>query len=320
MSMDTWLLDVIACPLDGGRLAVVRGGRARAGGLDVGALACHRCEQHYPVVGGVPIIVPLPTEWLAAYHDAVLAALSEAGRATRSAVDLVHEFASAAPPHIEPLRFADDWVEDEPDEVLPHADEGVTIVDHGKPARSFAKFVDQARGSGPRETLLDMLAGHNFGTVVEIGSGAGTFARPIRQRAKRYVVCDLSLRAVFRSLQAARRSRGSLIGGAVVDADRMRLRSASAQTIVAAQLIDLLDHPSDFLDSAAIALADGGRLGVISPAPDLGDPDGDETRLRQQIEAVGLTIQAERDGIPWIREHSSRYFQVYFAVAIVASK
>ena len=319
--MDTWLLDVIACPLDGGRLAVVRGGRARGGGLDVGALACHRCEQHYPVLGGVPILVALPNEWVAAYHDAVLAALSEAGRASRTAVELVQQYAAAAPAHVEPLRFNDDWIEQEEDpEVIPEPDKGVTIVDHGSPARAFANFVESARGSGPRETLLDLLANHQFGTVVEVGSGAGTFARPLRQRAKRYVVCDLSLRAVFRSLDAAKRTRGSLIGGAVVDADRMRMRSGSVDTLVAAQLIDLLSDPGEFLSSAAIALSDEGKLGMITPAPDLGDPMGNENRLREAVEAAGLHVDAERDGIPWIREHSSRHFQVYFALAMVVSK
>jgi uncharacterized protein YbaR (Trm112 family)/SAM-dependent methyltransferase len=316
--MDTWLLDVVACPLDGGRLAVTRGGKSAAGGLDVGVLACDRCKQQYPVVGGVPIVVSLPAEWLSAYHDAVLAALSEAGRASRAAVELVNQYAAAAP-HVEPRRFSDVWVEHEP-EVIPHADEAVTIVDHGSPAKAFANFVERARGSGPRETLLEMLENHNFGTVVEVGSGAGTFARPIRKRAKRYLVCDLSMRAVLRSLEAARRTRGSLIGGAVVDANRMRLRSGSVQTLVAGQLVDLLDQPRSFFESVAIALADKGRFAVITPAPELGNPEGTERELHEAIEAVGLTIEAARDGIPWIREHSSRHFEVYFALAIVASK
>jgi len=310
--MDTWLLDVIACPLDGGRLAVVRGGKARGGGLDVGAIACHGCKQHYPVLGGVPIVV-------AAYHDAVLAALSEAGRASRAAVDLVSQYAAAAPAHVEPMRFNDDWIDHEP-EVIPQPDKAITIVDHGSPTRAFAHFVELARGRGPRETMLEMLEGHGFGTVVEVGSGAGTFARPFRQRAKRYVVCDLSLRAVFRSLAAARRTRGSLIGGAVVDADFMRLRSGSVHTLVAAQLIELLDDPTAFLESASLALADRGKLGLITPEPNLGNPEGDGQQLRQLVESVGLRIDAERDGIPWIREHNARFFQVYFALAMVASK
>jgi len=318
MTMDTWLLDVIACPLDGSRLGVARGGTAREGGLEVGALACDRCSQRYPVIGGVPIVVPLPDQWLAAYREEVLAALADPGRAPAEAIALVHEYADRAP-RVTARRFSDAWLEEDP-EVIPHADEGVTIVDHGLPARLFASFVQRARGAGPRETVLGMLEDHSFGTVVEVGTGAGTFARPIRQRARRYVVCDLSLRAVFRSLEAARRTKGSLIGGAVVDANRLRMRSRSVHTLVAGQLVDVLDDPRSFFESAAIALAEGGRFAVITPAPHLGDDDGTDRALYDALAAVGLTVEATRDGIPWIREHSARHFEVYFALAIVASK
>ncbi len=316
MPMDTWLLEVLACPHDGRHLAVVRGGHVKSGGLEVGTIACAHCKHHFPVVGGVPLIVPAPHQWVASYHDAILAALSEAGRATRKAVDLINEFAAHAP-HSEPLRFADDWVEAE---VISEHDDGVTIVDHGTPARAFANFVEVARGKGPRETLLEMLEDHNWGTTVEVGSGAGSFAKAIRKRAKRYVVCDLSLHAVFKSLEAARRTRGSLMGGVVVDADRMRLRSGSCQTIVAAQLVDLLTHPADFFDDTARALSKRGRLALITPAPDLGDYHNDEWALRRLVEGAGFTVEQERDGVPWVREHSARYFQVYFALAMVAAK
>jgi uncharacterized protein YbaR (Trm112 family)/SAM-dependent methyltransferase len=316
MPMDTWMLEVVACPLEGSRLAVVPGGSASSGGLEYGMLACHRCQQHYPVFGGVPILVPQPQHWVSAYHDAVLAALSEAGRVSRKGVELVNQLATHRA-HVDAMQFGDDWVEAE---ILTQHEDGVTVVDHGAAARLFASFVEKARGSGPRETLLEMLDGHNWGTCVEVGSGAGTFARSIRKRARRYVVCDLSLRAVFNSLHAARRTRGSLMGGAVVDADRMRLRSGSAHTIVAAQLVDLLEHPVDFFQTAAQGLAKHGRLALITPSPDLDSPDDDEWALRRAVEEAGFEVQNERDGVPWIREHSARYFQVFFALAMIARK
>lgn len=313
--MDTWVLDVLACPHDGGRLAIVRGGHTRGGGLEVGELACARCHVRYPVVGGVPLAVPDPHAWVAAYREAVLAALSEVGRATRRAVELIGEYAAGAHA-VEARRFADDWV---PTELVPQPADAITIVDHGSPARAFAHFCELARGAGPQEVLMQLLADHAWGTTVEFGSGAGTLARAIRRRARRYLACDLSLRAVFRTLDAARRTRGSLLAGAVVDADCVQLRAATCQTIVAAQLVDLLDRPGDLLHAAASALADGGALAVITPAPDLGLGAGDDA-LARAIEETGLRIVAERDGVPWIREHGPRHFEVYFAAAMVASK
>ena len=310
------MLEVLACPNEGGRLAMVRGGATRDGGLVVGLVQCSRCRHQYPVLGGVPVLVPNPSHWVSSYREAVLAALSEAGAANRKAVDLVNAFASHAP-NAEPMRFADDWGEAH---VLAAPAEGVTIVDHGTPARAFANFVEMARGRGPCETLLSMLEDRALGTVVEVGSGAGTFARAIRKRAKRYVVCDLSLRAVFKSLITARRTRGSLMGGAVVDADRMRLRSGSVNTVVAAQLVDLLADPEDFFEAMSRALKRRGRFGIVTPGPDLGSGTNGEWALRHVMEQVGLYITDEKDGIPWIREHSARYFQVYFALAMVAER
>ncbi len=308
------MLEVVACPNEGGRMAMVRGGATRDGGLFVGLVECTRCKHQYPVLGGIPILVAQPTQWVASYRDAVLAALSEAGAATRKAIELVDAFAAHAP-NAEPMRFGDDWVDAE---VIPAHDSGVTILDHGTPTKAFAHFVEMARGRGPCETLLSMLSDRPLGTVVEVGSGAGNFARAIRKQAKRYVVCDLSLRAVFKSLAAARRTRGSLMGGAVVDGDRVRLRQGAVDTVVAAELVDLLADPEDFFDAAARALRRNGRVGIVTPGPDLGTGPDREWALRRVMEQAGLRIAAEQDGVPWIREHSARYFQVYFALAMVA--
>ena len=62
MSLRSWMLDVLACPGCGGRLAVVPGRAA--------LLACRRCDAPYPLLGDAAVVVPSPAEYLAGYRDA----------------------------------------------------------------------------------------------------------------------------------------------------------------------------------------------------------------------------------------------------------
>src|SRR5262245_39764596 len=100
-----WILDVVACPQQGcgGRLLAepLRGG--------AGTLRCRRCRARYPVLGSVPVLVPAPAHWVAAYRDAVVSALAEHGAAGREALRIVDAFAAAAP-EAEASRFGDDWI------------------------------------------------------------------------------------------------------------------------------------------------------------------------------------------------------------------
>ncbi len=302
--MDAWILELVGCAFDGcgGRLGVEPGGTVEDGALIDGVLSCTQCEAPYPVLGGVPILTPLPTQWLATYRESVLAALAECGLASPTAVAIVDTFVQPAGP-CEPMRFGDDWTEAGADDLSPPSG-----TDQSS---EFDTFLRGARDWGPQSVLAALMGTGPLGTLVEIGCGDGALANSLRHGAARMLVGDLSLRAVLRTLAAAAEEGGPPIAGAVLDAENLGLQAGVANTLVAASVTDLLDEPQDFVAHVGRALARGGRAALSSPEP---------ADLEQLLETAGLSIARQVDGVPWIRAHTERYFQVYFVKALLAVK
>jgi SAM-dependent methyltransferase/uncharacterized protein YbaR (Trm112 family) len=289
MNLDAWLLDLVTCPRDGcgARLAVRPGG---------GLVACRGCGALYPVLAGVPLLVPEPHAYVAAYRESILATLAEEGRATRPARALVEAFAEAAGP-VEPLRFGDDWTT--------AAGEGAA-----PPDPAFAAWVAAARARGPQEAMLEMLPAR-LGTALDVGTGDGALAAALRPRCARLVVADLSLRAALRARGRARRVRGArgALAAVVVDAEALPLRPGALAAITAANLVDLLGDAAAFFAGARAALARGGRLVASVPQPD---------GLDAQLAAAGLAVEREAAAVPWLRVHHARHVQVYFPRIVAA--
>jgi len=309
-----WVLDILACPLAacGGRLTVREVQASRKDRVRDGVLGCRACGAVFPVVGGVPIVVPDPSAWAARYYDAALAALAEANRASRQAVDLIELFAEASP-GVDPMRFGDDWVPDEAAGFDPDA------VPGDRPASElFRAFAAAADGDDPVRVLGDMLGGSaaSLGTTVELGTGAGFLARALRARADRVLATDLSLRAAFRAQHYAGKGAGAPVAVAVVDADALCLHRSKVDTAAAANLVDLLDDPLFFFESLAHGLKKRGRLALATPDPSLGTDD--DARLDRLLDAAGYRIHAVADGVPWLRAHGGRHVQVYFARIVLA--
>ncbi len=304
--MDSWLLDLVACPHGecGGALARTEGAVRRDG-----TLRCRRCEAVFPVLGGIPLLVTDPAWYLGAHHDAVLAALAEAGLASRAAMSLLDDFGSQAGA-VEPRRFGDDWTRNEGEDVLPAGDSAA--------CHAFGRFLEAARHENLTTRILSMLP-ERAGPAVEVGSGAGALARALCARADHLVVIDLSLRAALRSASAARRRRGARVAAVVADAEALPLARRKLRTIVSANLVDLLERPGAFVGAATSALAKRGRLVVCTPAPELGMPT-EESLLIELLRAAGLEVRDVADGVPWVRAHGARHFQVYFAQVVSGEK
>ncbi|MCL4227226.1 MAG: methyltransferase domain-containing protein [Myxococcales bacterium] len=306
--MQSWLLELIVCGGCAGRLAVVPG-RAPL-------VACRRCGARYPVLGGVPVVVPDPAGYLAGYRDATLAALAERGRATRAAVAVVDAFAGAAP-RTEPLAFGDDWVAAEvAPEVRTAGGAATPTPAPGDDAAraAFARFLDAAGDRAVDRAVLAALPARPR-TVVEVGAGAGVLARRLAAApgVERLVVADLSLRAALRAparRPAAGRRRRAAVAAAVLDAEALALAPRSVDAVVAVEIVDLLAAPERLLRAAARALRPRGRLILATPDPSLGT--GDDARLRALLAAEGWRVVADRAGLPWIRVHGPRHVQVYF--------
>jgi SAM-dependent methyltransferase len=112
--------------------------------------------------------------------------------------------------------------------------------------------------------------------------------------------------------------RRAEVAAVVLDAERLPLAARRADAIVAAELIDLLAAPERFLAAAANALRPRGRLLLATPDPALGGDDGG--RLRSLLTGGGWRIVAHHRAVPWVRPHTARHYQVYFADVIAAER
>ena len=287
------LLPLLACPLPdcGGGLAPA----------DLpGVITCMRCEAPWPVLAGVPVLVPNPGAWLAAHRESVLACLAEHGAADAESVALVDDFAR----HFvgeEPLRFGDDWTAEE------RAGEPPAAPIAGASSQLRA-LLDLAAGAGPEARVDALIAprlGEDAGCVLEVGPGAGGLSERLGPRCRLLVIADISLRAVLLA-----RARAPGAAGIVADAAWLPLRDGVLDTLVGANVLDLLDDPEAFLDGAAAALRVGGDLVLTGPADLVGDLAG-----RRDYE-----ITTVEDAVPWVRAHGPRRFEVYLVQVVVARR
>lgn len=301
--MPDWLPPLLACPVAG------------CGGdltLDTAELLCDGCETSYPVLADVAIVVPDPHGWMAAYRDAVLASLAEAGRATRAVVAVVEHYAGAGAG--EALRFSDDWVAKEV------GDAGfVAPAPAGQASEQLDALLALCRAETPGDRLLALLSKRELGTVLELGPGASGLTAKLRKLADEVLLADVSLRAVLRGVDGAK-GRGARVAGLVMDAHTPALRRGAAQTIIAENVIDLLEDPVAFLDAIAEVLPRRGRLGLTTPDPSLGMAEAHPTVLAALLEDLGFKVAATHDGLPWAREHGPRHVELYLVQALVASR
>jgi SAM-dependent methyltransferase len=267
------------------------------------------------VLAGVPLLVPAPTDYLAGYRDAVLATLASHGAADRATVAQVAALADAGA-RSEPLAFGDDWVNGEVDA---DADAPAPAV-RGPGAAELARFL--ALAAGQIEDALVALLPPAHRRVVELGVGAGVLTRRLAAVAgvEELVVADLSLRAALRASRPVARRRAvrarAAIAAVVLDADALPIAARTVDAIIAAELVDLLATPARFLADARRALRRGGRLILSTPDPALGTSDADH--LAQLLRRADWKVVAHRAGVPWVRAHSARHFQIYASDVIAA--
>lgn len=248
----------------------------------------------WPVLGGVPFLVPSPADWLTARRDAVLAALVEADRLERSDIhllDTITERVRAAP-----VVVSDDFLNDE--EVVVEVIEG--------PAGDLMRQV-----LATRTVLLDVLARHcSDGPVLEIGPGAGSLTRRISGRP--LVVIDHSVRGLLKAVQ------GTDAIPVVAEAPALPVRPRTFRTVVAANVVDVVEQPDVLLQEISDALIPGGRLVCCTPDPGLGTSDPEA--LLDLLESAGWRVQEDQDGIPWLRVHGPREVQLFVVRLTVAEK
>jgi SAM-dependent methyltransferase len=258
-------MKLLASPVDGSPLTA-------ADGLLRGQ------EGLWPVLGGLPFLVPYAPVWLATHRDAVIAALAERGRLTAADLERLDAFATAVW-NVAQAPIPDDFLEDEEASAALHD--------------RLAALCEQ-------------------GPVLEVGCGSGALTRRIRARP--LVVVDRSPRALLRAT-------ADLDVTAVVGlAEALPVGERAFRTVVAANVIDLLDDPDAFLAGVADALRPGGRLVLCTPDPSLGVRNAPESALAELVEEHGFEVEEEDDGLRWSRVHSPRHREEYVVRLVVARR
>ena len=273
-----------------------------------GRLDCAGCELPYPVLLDIPILVPSPHEWMAAYRDPVLAVLAERG-ASRAEIEMAMAFAEVGR-GVEPRRFTDDWVASE----IAGAPEPPVA---GPVLAELDELLERIEDCS-LEATLETAVPQPAELAVDLGCGAGSLTRRLAARAATTVAVDLSLRAVAHAVAG---SGGEILGVvADIDAAILPLGDGVADLVLAAHLFDVVEDATGVVLKAARLLGAGGTLIASTPDPNLGLPEmpGDVPLLDGAALAAGFEITGVRDGVPWIRRHGRRHLELYLTRGVVA--
>jgi SAM-dependent methyltransferase len=261
---------------------------------------CASCGP-YPVLAGVPVLVPEPAVWCATFYDAALSALAEVGAATSAAVETLRAFAAASP-GAEPGRFSDDWTAWEA-----AGDDAPALVP-GPAAAALRALAAVAEEQSPTSWVL---ARAPAGVVLEVGCGAGRLTRALVSKRRKVLVGDVSLRAV---LLASRSAPGAT--PVVLDAQALPIAPRALNGLIAEHVVDLLDDAEAFFVSAQLALAAEGALLVTTPKPALASPDEEDAEVQRLARAAGFVVEASDDGLPWLRQNHARFLEVWLVQAL----
>ena len=299
-------LDKLLCPLNRAPLSLAEGDEK------VGVLAAGETPDDvlspgggsYPILGGLPIVVPDAAGYLAAHREAVLASLAEEGLADLKAVTLLRRFADGVRGGA-PVGFEDDWTAGEAaGEPAPFA---APDTDAGRALDAFLEALPD-----PWERVAGSLT-HRHREVLEVGPGAGALTKRLDDHGRRLWLTDLNPRALF----AARR-RAPQASLAVMDAEALAFADASFDGIVAANVIDLLAHPIELIAAAGPMLRPGGRLVLTTPDP--WPWAGEEQHARELVGDHGMKLITFADDLLWPRFHGDREMQLFRLQPIVAEK
>lgn len=281
----TWWSKVLKCPVCGGALREA----------DV-LVRCSKCGP-YPLLAGIPVLVGDPYGWCARFRESILATLAEFDAADTKSVEVVRAFAAESSEG--PELFGDDWTEHEVrGEPEPEPVEGPVSA-------ALVELMNSARANGPAAWLAKTLP-TRARLVLEVGCGAGARSEVLAQRADQLIIGDLSLRAVLRARQRAMRFKAEVVG-VVLDAHVLPVKAGAVDVVVAEHLVDLLDAPAAFFESARAAVKKNGRVLLTSP-----EPRGFDELAKE----AGLRVVSRADGLPWLRVNSERFVEVYLVEAL----
>lgn len=305
--MKPWLLSLLTCLECGGELCSLDEVETEGDSVITGTLECGECDLLWPVLAGIPFLLADPGAYLSSHRDTILAALAEEQLASVATLGLIDDFSTGYVSDAFPIK--DDWTEGEAG-VVSELPESAEL----EPLRAL---VAQDQAAGPLATIAEMVSGLEPSVVFELGPGAGLLSKELAKHCERLLLIDNSLRSLLRARQTAGVEVACKISAVLADASQLELAADSASLVVAANVVDLLDKPDDFLSAASRWLVRGGELIMSTPDPSLGGDQDD--MLKDMLEALDYDVVSVLDWVPWLRVHSSRYSQLYWTQVIRAS-
>jgi len=274
----------------------------------------------WPLLDGVPVLVPDPHAFLARHHPGW----------------------SVADPL--PAQPAEPLPVDAPDLVTPFLDP----VDLEAPG-AFGRWVHGLGSRSPGRVCADWASAHApAGDAVDLGCGVGPMTARMLQAGRSVIALDRSPRAVLsaravveRRLEALsvpthrrgfRRVRnpvevpaGADVCWVVGDALAPPLAPAAFAWVHLGNLLDMVGEGSDaVLTEAAALLVPGGLLTLSTPwdVSPAGTPEAPlpEHRLHALLDDEGLEILDEDPAVPWVVREYDRGYRVLFSHCVAARR
>jgi SAM-dependent methyltransferase len=180
-------------------------------------------------------------------------------------------------------------------------------------APSVLGTIELQEQTGGLYCVAEEMAQKCSGKLLEVGSGVGRFVQVLKKQTSHIHVLDNNLRALFEN-----RRQYPDVSRVVGDAINMPFASETFDTVVALNVIDLLDEPEGFLEEAARILSAKGRLLLSTPDPALGVPDTDRTRLERCVRDAGFEILQIEDNRLWTRRPKPYELQVFCSQILLA--
>jgi SAM-dependent methyltransferase len=288
--------------VDPATLAPLRGRLVRRG------LLRGRAEVAFPILGGVPVLMPDPSAWCAIHHDAIVATLAAAGLLDDDTLAVLDDFAAAgrAGDDVDAAPFVDDFTPEEA------RDAPAPPVAHA----GIAALVEDAMVKGPLAWVAAQLG--TPAVALELGPGAGGLTSILGAVvAEECWTLDVSLRAVLLSVARG----GDRVRGVIGDAGALPFAEGSFDLVVANNVVDVVAAPGALVQHVARVLSPGGRFVLTTPDPALGGKARrDDRALENTLRAAGLVISDVEDGIVWPRVHGSRHVELWVCRGVVATK
>lgn len=337
-------------------LPIVRAGGAAADEILEGIARCALCEEEYPIISGVLILIDGVNRYLTRFWRAVISSAALHGTVSVDLTGWIEKRRPDAPG----LPSADQHF----DVNIPGSMDRLSDLVGGDPRYgTFAKFLKEWQGRSPYDRLaaFSQNLGMSGGLAVDSGCGAGAMALRLAAAADYVIGVDHAFGAILLARRlllhqprprsdyelrlsaeafalrsaapgiaaSAGRAGGTTLPLAnadflVADSTDLPMEDGSVDTVAEANILEIQSLREALRESARVLRAGGI---VLFTDPFKMSPEGFSIEAADPVEKLkrflgdlGLSVQAEEDFVPWVWYLYDRHFQVYLNYCAAARK